>query len=204
MISENGNYPEHKAHKPIFIITGEPGEGKTTLLTQTLCFLGAKGIRYSGILAPGKIKNGTRYGFSVKDLWTGKSVELCNKENRAWIRHGPFYFNPDGVFHGKNALLTSEKVDQDLVVIDEIGRFELNGEVWAESVDRLRSLVDFPMIWVVRKSLLEAVIQRWNVKNSFVFEVRKDRPSLIAEKITNHLSSNPSVLGLSDKEIKPD
>lgn len=191
MISENGNYPEHKAHKPIFIITGEPGEGKTTLLTQTLCFLRAKGISYSGILAPGKIKNGARYGFSVKDLWTGKSVELCNKENRAWIRHGPFYFNPDGVFHGKNALLTSEKVDQDIVVIDEIGRFELNGEVWAENMDRLRSLVDFPMIWVVRKSLLEAVIQRWNVKNSFVFEVGKDRPSLIAEKITNHLSSNP-------------
>ena len=92
------------------------------------------------------------------------------------------------MFHGKNALLTSEKVDQDLVVIDEIGRFELNGEIWAESVDRLRSLVDFPMIWVVRKSLLEAVLRRWNVKNSFVFEVRKDRPSLIAEKIINHLS----------------
>jgi nucleoside-triphosphatase THEP1 len=98
------------------------------------------------------------------------------------------------VFHGKNALLTSEKVDQDLVVIDEIGCFELNGNVWAESVDRLRELGAFPMIWVVRKSLLEAVIQRWNVKNSFLFEVGKDRPYLIAEEITYHLSPNPSVL----------
>jgi len=182
----NRESPVSKESK-LFIITGEPGQGKTTLLSQTLKLLSEYKLPYSGILAPGKIKKGTRYGFSVKNLQSGEAIELCNKENKSWIQHGPFYFNPEGIAFGKKALEASEKGTTELVVLDEIGLFELKGKVWAEAADSLSAIPGLSMLWVVRKSLLEPVHKRWNFKKSRVFEVGKDSPSEIAEEIFRNL-----------------
>lgn len=48
----------------------------------------------------------------------------------------------------------------DLVVIDEVGRFELSGAMWAESIDQLCTMDHPPMIWTVRKEFIDAVFKR--------------------------------------------
>lgn len=81
---------------PSGIITREAGQRKTTLLSKTLLLLRENKILYSGILAPGTIKENTRDGFFLKGLRTGEGVELCNKENPAWIQQDLFHFSPEG------------------------------------------------------------------------------------------------------------
>lgn len=53
---------------PSFIITREPGQRKTTLLSKTLLLFRKNKIRYSEILAPGTTKENTRDGFFLKGL----------------------------------------------------------------------------------------------------------------------------------------
>ena len=50
-----------------------------------------------------------------------------------------------------------------VVIVDEVGRLELKGRGWAESLDLLLSLPGKPVILTVRDHFLEEVKQRWNL-----------------------------------------
>ena len=162
-----------KWHSPVFIITGEQGEGKTTFLMEVLPKLAEEGVRIRGILAPGYFHDGHRTGFSLIDLATGASEELCSEKSfSGGEKHGRFYFRSEGLSFGCRALrnpLISDKTE--LLVIDEVGMFELNGEVWAGCIDNLVGKSYPPMIWTVRHSLVNAVAERWPVTRTVVMEV---------------------------------
>lgn len=166
-----------KWHSPVFIITGEQGEGKTTFLMEVLPKLAEEGVRIRGILAPGYFQDGHRTGFSLIDLATGAYEELCSERSSSCgEKHGRFYFRSEGLTFGYRALrspLISDKTD--LFVIDEVGMFELNGEVWACCINNLVGKPYPPMIWTVRHSLVNAVAERWPVTRTVVVQVSAAR-----------------------------
>ncbi|MCK9319515.1 nucleoside-triphosphatase, partial [Methanoculleus sp.] len=125
-----------------------------------------------GVLAPGHVRDGRRSGFTLVDLATGRHEELSSidPDPRCEV-HGRFYFRPEGLLFGRRALAPPDPRETDLVVIDEVGRFELQGGVWAEQIDRLVALPHPPMIWTVRRRLLDTVIDRWKITNPVVVDV---------------------------------
>ncbi|MCK8518501.1 nucleoside-triphosphatase [Methanoculleus sp. 7T] len=158
---------------PVFIITGEQGQCKTTFLHLVLGLTVGLNVRVRGVLAPGHVRNGRRSGFTLVDLATGEHEELCSidPDLRCEV-HGRFYFRSEGLAFGRRALAPPDPRETDLVVIDEVGRFELQGAVWADQIDRLLALPHPPMIWTVRRRLLDTVIQRWTIGNPIVVDVR--------------------------------
>jgi nucleoside-triphosphatase len=158
---------------PVFIITGEQGQCKTTFLHQVLGLTVGLHVRVRGVLAPGHVRDGRRSGFTLVDLATGEHEELSSidPDPRCEV-HGRFYFRPEGLSFGRRALAPPDPRETDLVVIDEVGRFELEGAVWAGQIDRLVTLPHPPMIWTVRRRLLDTVIQCWEIRNPVVVDVR--------------------------------
>ena len=158
---------------PVFIITGEQGQCKTTFLHLVLGLTVALNVRVRGVLAPGHVRDGRRSGFTLVDLATSEHEELCSidPDPRCEL-HGRFYFRPEGLAFGRRALAPPDPRKTDLVVIDEVGRFELQGAVWADQIDRLVSLSHPPMVWTVRRRLLDTVIERWKITNPVVVDVR--------------------------------
>jgi len=158
---------------PVFIITGEQGQCKTTFLHQVLGLTVGLHVRVRGVLAPGHVRDGRRSGFTLVDLATGEHEELSSidPDPRCEV-HGRFYFRPEGLAFGRRALAPPDPRETDLVVIDEVGRFELEGAVWARQIDRLVTLPHPPMIWTVRRRLLDTVIQCWEIRNPVVVDVR--------------------------------
>jgi len=157
---------------PVYIISGERGEGKTGFLMEILAELSGKGVRVRGIAAPGHIRGGARSGFSVLDLATGMSEELCSvTPSLGCEQHGIYYFRPEGLSFGYRALSPPVPGKTDLLVIDEVGKFELEGAVWAGCIDRLVGMPYPPMIWTVRRSLVDAVAERWPTTRQIVVEV---------------------------------
>lgn len=158
---------------PVYIISGNQGEGKTSFLMEILPVLRKNGIRTRGIAAPGFFQDGIRSGFSVIDLATGMSEELCSGiPSPGSEKHGRFYFRSEGLSFGYKVLLNSRKPDTtDLIIIDEIGKFELKGEVWSDCIDRLVVMPFPPMIWTVRRHLVEVVRDRWPVARTVVSEL---------------------------------
>ena len=87
---------------------------------------------------------------------------------------------------GENlSLRLSEKQEKGsrLAVIDELGPFELNGQGWAKAMDHLMATYHGPMIWVVRESLINEMLQRWPAQSQQVFDVREYSAQTIANKI---------------------
>lgn len=59
----------------------------------------------------------------------------------------------------------------DLLVIDEVGRFELKGEIWADCISHLTLMPPTPMIWTVRRFFVDAVIAKWPMTRTIIIEL---------------------------------
>jgi nucleoside-triphosphatase len=172
MYSGANVYSRMNGRPPVFIITGEQGQCKTTFLHQVLGLTVGANVRVRGIIAPGHVRDGRRSGFTLVDLATGEHEELCSidPDPRCEV-HGRFYFRPEALAFGRRALAPPDPRSTDLLVVDEVGRFELQGAVWADRLDRLVGHPHPPMIWTVRRRLLHTVVERWNIKNAVVVDV---------------------------------
>ncbi|MDD3070726.1 MAG: nucleoside-triphosphatase, partial [Methanoculleus horonobensis] len=160
----------HRA--PVFIITGGQGQCKTTFLHLVLGLIVGLNVRVRGVIAPGHVRDGRRSGFTLVDLATGEHEELCSIDpDPRCEAHGRFYFRPEGLVFGRRALAPPDPRETDLMVIDEVGRFELQGAVWAEQLDHLLAHPHPPMVWTVRRRLLDTVVERWKITNAVVVDV---------------------------------
>ena len=167
----------------IFIITGKISGGKTTFLSELVSRLQVHNLTISGFFAK---KNATKkYGqsYDISFNGTGESLPLLSeKQVQGWNKIANFYFNPEALRRGNEVLNVPQILNKDLIVIDEIGIFELDGSIWADAVSRLIEKHVRTMILVVRDSLVEKVIKRWNMKDPVIIDIEK-MPVADAEKL---------------------
>jgi len=147
----------------IVIISGEKQGGKTTFTSKLIGKLKENEKRVGGFLAPGEFENNRRSSFSIFDLESETSKPLCSIHFDSGEKIGPFRFDPDGQDFGYSLLSTDQTAGKDFVVVDEVGPLEMKGEGWASSIDQLMLDSGFVFIWIVRKSLVEEVIKKWNI-----------------------------------------
>jgi nucleoside-triphosphatase len=180
----------------IYIISGVQGEGKTTFLLEILKKLANKDIRIKGIAAPGYFTDSIRSGFSVLDLSTGISEELCSTSPSPGLeQHGCYYFRPEGLFFGRKVLQNTLLPGMtDLLVIDEVGKFEVNGEVWADCIDNIVANPYPPMIWTVRCSLVDTVIKKWQLKRHVILKVGSVNEELFMSAILKDIKKYRDIL----------
>jgi len=171
-------------HK-IIIITGEQGSGKTTFLQEMIFGLANNDIQIAGIFAEGFWKNYERNHFELNDLKSKNSILYCQREPKeGWEKLRHFYINPDGQKFGEAALDPEYVKSADIVVIDEIGPFELKGKGWAKAIESLlRKLPEKPMIWVVRKSLLNEVASHFKIQPLKIYHVEE----ICAENVVSYI-----------------
>lgn len=169
----------------IFIITGNQGSGKTTFLQEMIFGLANNNLQTGGILAVGFWKNYERDYFELVDLKSKNGILFCQREPKeGWEKLRHFYINPSGQKFGEAALDPAYLKDSDIVVIDEIGPFELKGKGWAQSIHSiLEKLSGMFMVWVVRKSLLDEVSSHFNIQPLKVYDVEE----ISAENVANYI-----------------
>ncbi len=171
----------------VFILKGEKGSGKTSLLSQTVDLLKAEGIMVGGILAPGSWKDDKRSAFDILDVQTRLLKKLCSIESRlSNVRTGHFNFNSEGLELGREALSIERIKDQDVCVIDEVGYLELKGEGWSANLDELFSKFKNILVLVVRNELLNEVCEKWSIQYPVLTECKKTLPEEFAYEIIHY------------------
>jgi nucleoside-triphosphatase THEP1 len=146
----------------IFVLTGDKGSGKTTLLTELVKEFQMKGFRVGGIISPVVYEESTRIGFDVLNIKNQNRTQLCRISSEGKrIKVGDFEFFEEGIRFGYEALDLKNLSSCKLIIIDEVGPLELEGNGWAASLDRIVDNLSCPLLLVVRKSLLEKVSERW-------------------------------------------
>lgn len=172
----------------IFIISGKKGSGKTTFLKEAIKFLKETEIQVGGIVAEGYWRNNQRESFDLINQTTGDKIVFCQRdevENWDKIRH--FYLNPKGQKFGEASLKTSNLKNCDLVVIDELGPFELEGKGWSFALKKLISHSNLPMIWVIREGLENEILNYFSVSSTKIFSITEDTPKKLIEIIITNI-----------------
>ncbi len=168
------SFKEHlKENKKIMVITGSIKSGKTTFLIKYLKSLKKENnMIIGGVIAHGIDKNGERLGFEIENIATGERELFCNRiEEEGDIHFGRFYFKKKGIDFGEQALNNAIN-NSNLLVIDEIGPLELNKKVWYDVIQKAIATENLNMVWVVRKKILNRVLNTWGQINIEVINVK--------------------------------
>jgi len=121
-----------------YFITGLPKIGKTTLLQKLADKMSQNGLRVGGFLSPEQKVHGTRTGFVVQDIETGRVERLASLDI-----DGPRVskYHVDKKSFDSLVQQVQERIRKyDVVVIDEIGRMEMKSEKFGDLlIDLLES-----------------------------------------------------------------
>jgi nucleoside-triphosphatase len=120
--------------KRIFLLTGSPGIGKTTMLLKIVEALKAKGCSVGGMVSREVRDGGTRVGFEILNLKTKERGWLAHVNQKTGPQVGKYRVNLEDLNNvGVGAIISAVK-DCDVVAIDEIGPMELFSEKFKQAV----------------------------------------------------------------------
>jgi nucleoside-triphosphatase THEP1 len=160
-----------KKKSNVVIITGEIGSGKTSMISGISARLKESGILAGGIIAPAVFEGDQKTGYKIIDISNSVEMQLSQtSEMDGMARVGKYFFNSGAITFGREALSVERNQDSQIVLIDEVGAWELQGQGWAGSLNELIINCNMPLIITVRKSFLDLVIENWMLQNPLVIE----------------------------------
>ena len=107
--------------KKAYLLTGEPGCGKTTIIKETLSRTNKSA---GGFYAEEIRSQGTRQGFKIVTL-DGRSAVLSHVDVRSPHRVSKYGVDTENIDRVAVPAIEEAKQNKDIVVIDEIGKMEL-------------------------------------------------------------------------------
>ena len=185
---------------PIIIISGNIQEGKTTFVHKVINRLQRQNLKIDGFFSEVVYKNEERQGYDLKRVGSDDKISLCSiiKQDK-WQKQGKFYFNDEALKTGNKILQNIDK-ETDLIVIDEIGPFEIKGQGWSKSIKTICDNSTSPMLWVVRDSLVNKISRHWPVGKIYHFKLSNDLPAQDVENIALKMIKEWKALKLIDLE----
>lgn len=176
---------EHLSQK-IFIVTGEIDSGKTNFIKKLVDVLKEKEIQVGGIYSKKIFEQSKRIGYDVVDINTNKSTPFLRTiSDRVYEKIGIFHILPAGLKFGIECLKTTNNFENEIVIIDEVGKLELSGKGWSSELEKNLKLQKSHLLLVIRKELIEESINKWNLKNSTLIKI----PELDFQTATNQIIS---------------
>lgn len=146
----------------LLLVTGSRGSGKTLWCMDLVGRAQARGLSLCGLVSPSIFINSKKIGIGLKDLQTGEQRRLAYRKGDEVgdIQTHDWQLVAETMEWGNSVL---ERVAQcDLFILDEVGPFELeHGIGLVAGLDIIDHAKDFPCVVVIRPSLLEKALARW-------------------------------------------
>jgi nucleoside-triphosphatase THEP1 len=162
-----------KKKSNVIIISGEINDGKSTLMHELAVRFKGHNIQAGGIVSPAILENGIKAGYALLNVATGEKMRLSQTEKGEGMANvGRYYFLNDGIEFGKAALAVAKNQNSKIVFIDEIGTWELQGQGWAASLNELIIRCDMPLIIAVHMSIVDLVVENWQLQNPLIIEAK--------------------------------
>lgn len=178
-----------------FLLTGEPGVGKTTLTKKLSTAITSKGIKVSGFYTEEVRKAGVREGFDIVTL-DGVRGRLARNQS---LLSGPIKYKVGkyGVLLNEfenvalNSMLKIADAQNKLLVIDEIGKMELFSQPFKTAIRNIFNQTSEYIVLAtipVRKSdaLIEGIR---NHREAKLWMVTRENRNTIHEEILNEINT---------------
>lgn len=164
-------------------ITGLPGAGKTTALLRVIDMLKDEELKVGGMINEPIIEKRHQVGVTTKNLLTGEQEIFASVDFESKIMVGKIGVNIP-VLERVGVQAIKDACEQcDLIVIDEVGKMEVESEMFSEVVKAALE-VNKPMILTLHKKsrnpLLQDIRRRDDVR---ILEVTPTNRNLLPYKI---------------------
>ena len=148
--------------KRVLLLTGNPGVGKTTVLTKIVNALKAEGCTVGGMISREIREGGTRMGFEILDLNSGRRGWLAHINQKNGPQLGKYRVNIQDLNSiGAEAVLAAVE-NCDVIAIDEIGPMELFSAKFKEATRKALESHK-PVVAIVH----------WKAHDALISEARK-------------------------------
>ncbi len=162
-----------KKQVKVYILSGDKGSGKTSKALEIAQKLKDNGYRIGGFIAPGSIEEGRRNKIQLQNLQSKEIIAFAQRETREnWHQIQRFYFNPQAISTGEE-WLRKQQQNSDFLFIDEIGRFDIEGNIWSPVLTELL-LLSTPLVLIIRDLFVEEVIRSFRIDNYCMVSSLKD------------------------------
>jgi len=170
----------------LVVVTGQIGAGKTTVCQQVIDIARDNRCTCGGVITR-KTGDGS---ILVVDVRSGNSMPLASL--RAIYRGpqtGKYWFNPMGIEFGMEAIRRG--AGSSILVVDEVGHLELEGEGFASAPEILRRRRVRDSIVVIRSELVEAFLPLLS-NAALIFTTTPDNRDSLPEQIAALLLEVPA------------
>lgn len=178
--------------KRIWLLTGEPGSGKTTALMKVVNAVKARGYTIGGVVAVEKRVRGVRVGFEVVDLLSGSRDTLASIDLKTGPRVGKYRVNLKALSDLAVKALIEAKQHCDLIVCDEIGPMEMVSPEFRRAVKEVLQSGK-PMIGVIHKRMRDSMADE--LRASAEVEIVEIDPYRSEEAVSKILEAVLNLLG---------
>lgn len=163
---------QEKSEKQYFIITGNIASGKTTFLMQLSERLKELNIKTGGFYSPRIIQDNETVGYDLVHVMDNERIEFLKNVDESNINEiGKYKIDKNSIFHATSWIKDDIENDCQVIFIDEVGKLELDGKAWNDIIEILISSNIKNQIWSVRKSFIDQVIDKWNLKNALIIDI---------------------------------
>ncbi|HQJ50846.1 MAG TPA: nucleoside-triphosphatase [Anaerolineae bacterium] len=173
----------------VLLLTGEIHIGKTTVCRSVIAAAQHRGWRVAGLLSPTVLDSvGERVAVEMIDLSTNRTRTLARLDRKLnGPRLGPYHFDARTLTWGHNVVARAIARGCDLLVIDEIGRLELEQDAGLDVVPLLASNALPLSVFVVRSPLLQLFHQKLPGVATMQFEITLDNRAAASAQVARLL-----------------
>lgn len=176
--------------KPHFIITGEVAGGKTRFIVQLIEVLKQKDKIAGGFYSPRVMQESRTIGYELIHIPSNEKIAFLNENLRnSKSDIGRFCVNNDAFGKVHEWLKKDANSSCDIIIIDEVGKWEMEGKGWKNEVESLLNGSMKPMIWTVRHIYKQDVMKFFDMNNAIIFDISETS----AEASCNIILENISV-----------
>lgn len=176
----------------VFIITGGQGDGKSIFALDMAGILKMRNCSVSGFIAEGRWEGAVRSGFDLVNIDTGSRIPLAKRSPSCRPqpgslqepgRQGAFIFSDEALRTGVEIIRQAVETNAEVIIMDEIGAFELRDEGWAASLGLLLNNYSGIIVLAVRHKWLDRVIEKWKIDPVEIFDISSISAAEAAETV---------------------
>jgi len=181
---------EDQIDSNVIIISGDTQSGKSSYLTKIQQALEKEGTSQVGFITDSIYEGKEIKGHIVKDLSTTDEFRISYREPKEDAQKiGRFYLLNEGLEFGKNIITRIIKSDSnDVVIIDEIGKLEIDGGGWSAEVKELLSDKSKTIILIVRGKYLDDFVNKFSINSPYIFYPDRHRVKDAVKAVVNSMS----------------
>lgn len=180
-------FDELHAKNVVILLTGHYAAGKTSFLKEMMEVMKEKKVALRGFYSP-RVMNGTEtVGYNLTDVVSGETKEFLRIAEGGYIPEVGKYRIDHAALDHFGRILIQPFTEKTLVIIDEVGKLEVAGKGWFDSIQKLNRQAGLVQLWVVRTNFVPIIIEKFGLEKPLVLTLETDKLHEFTDRISESL-----------------